>query len=214
MLANALEKSLYDDDLSDAQRANAVAGLEALRAMVDQVRELEGQRRAGVIGSSGRPLYTPARLKKLLPTWDTHVSQAERYLLAANPGGFKEYSSRVMQSMGGMGIWSWNPNLWGKTTEEAAAYEKAQLATKLDKTKLQAEIDAAAAAGEAEADRLNPSLLSTGSKSLQSGLESMATTANMMLALLVVGTAAVGYTVYRESKKGGVIHEAVEKHLT
>ncbi len=49
-----------------------------------------------------------------------------------------------------MGIWSWNPNLWGLTPEQANAYELAN-----------AQNDAAVATADAQASAADPSILDT-----------------------------------------------------
>lgn len=169
--------------------------------MVDDMQGVYQDGRFAV--SHDRSRHTPAALTKLLPAWDQGIMQAEAALRAASPSTFQVYAGQVLSKMGGMGIWSWNPNLWGKTPDEATTYEQQRAAAAVE-----------AAKGEAAVDQINPSILSTGSKSIQSIMDSTAGTANMVMLLAVVGLAGAGYLIYRETtKEKGLVRGAIEKHL-
>lgn len=92
---------------------------------------------------------------------------------------------------GGMGIFSWNPNLWGKTEEEAQAYELQQAQANV---KLQA---AAAAATDA-----NPGLLDTVKKSLGDLSAATATATSLAMFAGVAGVAAIAYWMFKEPERG------------
>jgi hypothetical protein len=201
MLAAALEAAAHAPGANEFQRNQATAGLELLRAMVDDARQVYKDSRFAVSKDFSR--HTPAALGRLLPTWDQGLLQAEAALRAASPPTFQRYAGDVVENMGGMGIWSWNPNLWGKTPEEAVAYEKARAEAAVEQAK-----------GDAAVDQIDPSLVSTASHGLQSVINSTASTANMVMLLAIVGIAGAGYLVYRETTKpSGLVRRAAEKHF-
>lgn len=197
-LARELSDAISNPGVSPAAAAQAVAGLEALRRMVDNVRGVYQDNRFAL---AKRGEHTPAALARLLPGWNEGILEAERALRAASPAGFQRYAVKTLGNSGGMGIWSWNPNLWGKTQEEALAYEQAAAAAALQAEQLEAARKVEEAKGNAAASSIDPSLASTFSQSAQSALKATTSAYNLLLIGGVVALGIWGYSEYKDAKK-------------
>lgn len=91
----------------------------------------------------------------------------------------------------GMGIFSWNPNLWGMTAEEAQAYE-------LQQAQAQVKLEQAAAAATAA----NPGLLDTVKGALQTTAKAAASTSSLLMFVGVASAAALTYWLYKDPERG------------
>ena len=204
ILADELSNTLSNAAASETARAHAAAGLERLKNMFDAAK--------GAIAEPITPIFDPRRrvpvnakaFNKFMPIFDKGILEAEQHLKAASPARFADYATTVMGKMGGMGIWSLNPNLWGLSQEEALAYEAAAKEAALKEAQTQAEIDAIAAQTaiqeaqtEATANQLNPGFTSTFTESLNMAMKGTATTYNLLLFGAVVG---LGIWAYSEMK--------------
>jgi len=105
-----------------------------------------------------------------------------------------------IRGAGRTGIWSWNPNLWGMTQDEALAYEQKKDAADLAATQTQAQIDLANAQTAAQVDAINPSVTTAVSKAVQSTVETSATLYNILILLGVGAVAFIAYDTYQTSK--------------
>lgn len=189
-LADALTQASQNPAATATGRAQAVGGLEILRAMLDNVQKTFKDPRFAF----QRPTWA-----NVLPIIGAGITNAEKYLSAAAPAGFQRYAGQVKTSMQGMGIISWNPNLWGLTQEEAIAYEKAQAQAALDLEKTAAAQKVEEAKGDATANAISPTVTSTLSSSFQSAMQATTSTYNL---LLIGGVVALGIWGYSEFKKG------------
>jgi hypothetical protein len=92
---------------------------------------------------------------------------------------------------GGMGVWSWNPNLWGKTEEEARQYELAQ-----------AQLDTQLAQAQAAAKAADPGLMDTLSGAVQTTAKAAASTSGLLMFVGVAGAAALAYWLFKDPERG------------
>lgn len=92
---------------------------------------------------------------------------------------------------GATGIWSWNPNLWGKTQEEANAYlvQQAQANVQLEQ--------AAAAAEQA-----NPSTLDKITGAVGDLTKSASAATSALLWVGVAGAAALAWWTFKDPERG------------
>lgn len=92
---------------------------------------------------------------------------------------------------GGMGVYSWNPNLWGKTEEEARAYElaQAQTATQL------AQASAAAKAAD-------PGLVDSLKAAVATTTKAAASASGLLMFVGVAGAAALAYWMFKDPERG------------
>lgn len=93
--------------------------------------------------------------------------------------------------MKGMGIWSWNPNLWFKTQEEAIAYQQAQA----DAT---VKLEQAAAA----ATQANPSTLDQVTAAVGNLAKGTSSAVNLAMFVGVAGLAALAYWMFKDPERG------------
>lgn len=106
--------------------------------------------------------------------------------------------NRNQSIRGGMGVWSFNPNLWMKNEEEAAAYEKAQMDQKVLEAEAQAKIDLIKAQANKDTKLLDPGLIDTFKKTVDSGATTLTTGYRVML---WGGAGLLLYFAYREFVK-------------
>lgn len=105
-----------------------------------------------------------------------------RALASGNMGAL----SNAWPPRGALGVWSWNPNLWGMTPEEANQYEKDQAANEIAVAKMAAEREQVLAQGAAAVETANPSLLGTF-KGATIGLTNSVTVLTVLTGVAVLG---------------------------
>lgn len=171
---------LHLDELRPAERGAAIAAYARISELGKQLQFLQASLQRN-------PRQERLLLAKAAPVIARSVDLVEQQLQRADRGRFTTYANAHAQARS-MGVWSWNPNKWFLTQEEAIAYDKTQAEAELEVTKLEGE----AAKSEADATKYvqqtAPTFFGTYSQVAQGAMQTL----GLAHKIAIFGALAIG----------------------